>query len=254
MILGNPDKFNGTGIVAFIDVLGFSKEIETNWGAESDNPLHKLLELKKHIPKHTNRKLSKEYKESKTIRSYMCRVQTISDSIIVSFGFEDKIIMGDLMLGMTSFFDTISVIWRNALVAGFTVRGAVDFGSIYWDKNEIIGPAFINAYRLEQTHAKTSRIILSSVFNTHLSRVYNKGDKSLWDEHFLKYLRKDNDGFITLNPHSLYDKADEKEFIIETLKKLRDKAKLHDKEKYSPVLAALSSENMKFNKKDLGNY
>lgn len=32
MILGNIEKHNGKGLVAFLDILGFSKEIEENWG------------------------------------------------------------------------------------------------------------------------------------------------------------------------------------------------------------------------------
>lgn len=253
MIIGNPEKFNGKGLVAFIDILGFSKEIENNWNNKDENPLEKLLELKKHLPKYSNKDLKKLDPESKTKRTYICRVQTISDSIVVSFGFEEKIIMGDLMLGMSAFFNTISVIWRNAIETGFTVRGAVDFGSIYWDKTEIIGPAFINAYRLEQSYAKTSRIVLSSVFNGHLGNVYNK-ERTLWDEHALNFLRKDNDGYIIINPHNLYNSDEDKIRVIELLKAMQKKARSLDREKYVPVLAALNSEKYNLKKEDVGNY
>ena len=253
MIVGHPDKFKGVGLVAFIDILGFSKEIENNWDNRKANPLKKILNLKKHLPKHTIKNIKKYQQDSKHNRTYICRVQTISDSIIVSFGFEKEFIMGDFVLGMTAFFDTISVIWKNTIEVGFTIRGAVDFGKIYWDKKEIIGPAFIKAYRLEQSHAKTSRVILSSDFNKNLTNAYQTGN-TLWDDHFLEFLRKDNDGYIILNPHKLYDNEEDKQYLIKCLTALKLGAKSFDCEKYSPILASLHAEKYNLFKSDLGKY
>jgi hypothetical protein len=252
MILGNIDKFNGQGLVAFIDILGFSKEIEHKWGDKEDNPLEKLLELKNHLPIHLDKDIEKLDPKSMT-RTYMCRVQTISDSVVVSFGFNEKVIYGDIILGTISFFDTISVIWRNTLEAGFTVRGAVDYGPIYWDEKEIIGPAFLNAYKLELNYAKTSRIIVSSVFNRNLAKIFAQA-KTFWNDEILKVLRKDNDGYIISNPHKLYSDEEDKKHVINILQNLRDKATLLNKEKYAPILAALSAEKYNLTKDDLGQY
>lgn len=91
MILGNIEKFNGQGLVAFIDILGFSKEIIDNWGNTENNPLDKLLELKENLPIHSNEELNKSDSESKGKRICPCRVQTISDSVVVSFGFDENL-------------------------------------------------------------------------------------------------------------------------------------------------------------------
>jgi len=255
MILGNIEKFKGEGLVAFLDILGFSKEIEENWENKENNPLEKLLELKEHMPVRTKSDFEKEETSSKT-RKYICRVQTISDSIIVSFGFNESPMYGDMLLGTISFFDTISVIWRNCLEAGFTIRGACEFGNIYWDEKEIIGPAFINVYKLEMNVAKTSRVIISSNFNKHLKNIYTQ-NKTFWNNIILDLLRKDIDGFLIVNPHKLYsneNEIEEKNHVIKLIENLRDKANGLNREKYTPLLAALNSEKQNLKEKDFGNY
>jgi hypothetical protein len=255
MILGNIEKHKGHGLVAFIDILGFSKEIIDNWENTEDNPLDKLLELKEHLPYHSNEELAKSDSKTKGKRIYPCRVQTISDSVVVSFGFDEKPVFGDIFLATISFFDTISVIWRNALEAGFTIRGAADWGPIFWNDKEIIGPSFINAYSLEQSQAKSSRVIISSSLNRNLAKVFNEA-KTFWNDEILKILRKDNDGYLILNPHSLYDTNDEndKERVIKLLNDLRLKANHINKEKYNPILTALNSDKHFLLSDDLGKY
>ncbi len=252
MIIGNIEKFKGQGLVAFIDILGFAKEIETKWDVIVDNPLDKLLELKQNLPILTDED-QKATNVNTSLRSYVCRVQSISDSIVVSFGFNDNVIYGDVILGTLAFFETISAIWRNSLEVGFTVRGSVDWGAIYWDEKEIIGPAFVNAYKLESTYAKTSRIVISSVFNRHLKKIYEQ-QTTFWNEQILKILRKDIDGYLITNPHTLYSDDDDKKYLVEIIEKMRDKANIANKEKYSPLLAALSLDKYNLKKEDLGLY
>lgn len=133
--------------------------------------------------------LVKPDSEIKGKRIYPCRVQTISDCVVVSFGFDEKPVYGDIFLATISFFDTISVIWRSAIEAGFTVRGAVDWEPIFWNDEEIVGPSFIKAYSLEQNQAESSRIIISFSFNQKLSKVFNKF-QTFWNEEILKILKK----------------------------------------------------------------
>ncbi len=257
MILGNIKKHKGSGLVAFLDILGFSKEILEKWNNEEDNPLDKILELKEHMPVHSDQELE-DYEEKKVnnaSRLYPCRVQTISDSIIVSFGFDDKPVYGDIFLGTISFFHTISVIWRNALEAGFTIRGAADWGDIFWNDKEIIGPSFINVYGLEQKIAKSSRVVISSSLNRNLAKVFSE-TKTFWNDEILKILIKDTDGYLVLNPHNLYSKNEEgdKDHVINRLRTLRDNADHINKEKYASVLASLNSENKLLDSKELGKY
>ncbi|NVK44341.1 MAG: hypothetical protein HWE39_24160 [Oceanospirillaceae bacterium] len=257
MILGNIKEHKGSGLVAFLDILGFSNEILNKWNDKLENPLDKLLELKDHLPVHSDDEMDKYEadKENKAKRLYPCRVQSISDSIIVSFGFDDKPIYGDVILGTISFFDTISVIWRNAIEAGFTIRGAADWGDIFWNDKEIIGPAFIQVYNAEIKIAKSSRVIINSSLNRNLKKVFSEG-KTFWNDEILKIVSKDIDGFLTLNPHTLYerDNEEDKAHLMEKIKTLRDTASGMNKEKYTSLLANLNSKQKKLDSSDLGNY
>ncbi|MBS1914832.1 MAG: hypothetical protein JST87_01075 [Bacteroidetes bacterium] len=251
MVLGNIDNFKGTGLVAFIDILGFAKEIEEKWDNLEDNPLQKLLSLKEKLPKITNEVFNESDRNSKT-KLFPCRVQTISDSIIVSFGFDDPLIHGDLILATMAFLYTISDIWTRAIELGFTVRGAADIGQIFWDSKEIIGPSFLNVYQLEQKYVKTSRILISSSLNKTLAEYFGKGLTRL-DENILKMLRKDIDGYIIFNPHSLYSDQN-KQDIIGKLQNMQNKSKGLEKEKYTPLLAILTSNDSILKKSELGKY
>ena len=251
MVLGNIDSFKGTGLVAFIDILGFAKEIEEKWSNDEDNPLQKLLTLKGKLPKLTNDVFQDSDRNSKS-KLFPCRVQTISDSIIVSFGFDDPLIHGDVILATMSFLYTISDIWTRAIEFGFTIRGAADIGQIFWDATEIIGPSFIHVYRLEQNQAKTSRILISSSLNKTLAGYFSKGS-TLWDDNVLKMLRKDIDGYIIFNPHCLYSNQDKRELIAK-LENMQSKSNGLEKEKYTPLLATLSSDNKALKKTELGKY
>jgi hypothetical protein len=238
-------------LVAFLDILGFSREIESKWNNEVDHPVEKIFKFKESLPK--NYELEVEHVKSQTKRAYGCRVQSISDSIIVSFGYEPKPVLEDLIWGTIVFFETISIIWRNCLEAGFTIRGAADFGPIHWNEKEIIGPSLISAYKLEQTHAKTSRVIISSSLNQKLTDIRMQA-KALCIDTMLKMLKKDIDGFVSLNPHSLYLDDSEKQHIIEILVKLRDETHGHSREKYAPLLACLCSEKSGLHGNELGKY
>ena len=254
MVLGNIDNFKGTGLVAFIDILGYAKEIEAKWTSSEDNPLEKLLTLKSKLPRITDSAFNEDDRKSKS-KLFPCRVQTISDSIIVSFGFNEPLIHQDVVLATYAFLDTISNIWTRVIDFGYTVRGGADFGQIFWNDKEIIGPAFLHAYRLEQSHAKTSRILISSSLNNTLAEYFSKGH-TLWDEEVLKLMRKDIDGYLILNPHSLYsnhsnnNKAD----IVIKLQNMQNKANGMEKDKYTTLLASLSTDNIMLSRSELGRY
>ena len=77
------------------------------------------------------------------------------------------------------------------------------FSVIYWDKNELIGPAFINAYRLESDVAKHSRVVLSSGLNREIRNLFDHHESDLTD-HLRKNFRRDVDGYIIFDPNVMW--------------------------------------------------
>lgn len=237
MILGKNGKFKGTGFVCFIDVLGFSNDILNNWQSSEDNPLEKILSIKEKMPIFDQ---AKECDGNKTHREYVCRVNTVSDSVTICFGFDENIQVGDLVLGLESVIGNIAYIWSTFIHEGYTIRGAIDFGEIYWDENELIGPAFINAYRLESAVAKTSRVIISSQLNKNIQNLMTNY-KSPLTEHLVKRFRKDIDGYIIIDPNLIYDSDEERLALIDKLKDMKNNVKSGIvKEKYTPLIHLLT--------------
>ncbi len=251
MILGNSKKFKGTGYVCFIDVLGFSNDILNNWSNPTSNPLEKILSIKREMPIFND--INEDGKE--THRTYLPRVSTVSDSVTICFGYNDNIIIGDLVLGLESIVGNISHIWSAFIRNGYTIRGAIDFGDIYWDESELIGPAFINSYRLESEVAKNSRIVLSSNLNRVLKDLLTK-HKSTLSEHLIRNFRKDVDGYIIVDPWNLYKSAAERNFLIEKLKEIRDSIpSAIVREKYNPLISMLNhGEKVPLRDDDIGKY
>lgn len=235
MILGNKSTFKGKGYVCFIDVLGFSADILNNWDSSENNPLDKILSIKSKMPVFDE----VEPKEG-SLRQYVCKVNTVSDSVTICFGFEDELIVGDLVLGLESVIANVSYIWSTFIQEGYTIRGAIDFGDIYWDQNEIIGPSFINSYRLESTAAKTSRVLVSSGLNKLLGNLY-KNPLNPLTEYLTRNFTKDVDGYVIVDPNVIYSSDEERVYLLDKLTTMRDGVKSPIvKEKYTSLIHLLN--------------
>jgi|GEM_PF-2446161 len=251
---GNIDEFKGRGYVSFLDILGFSEEIINSWDTGTPTPLEKILEFKRRInPPGEGIPL---LPDAKGVRHYICRTHSISDSIVISHGLSEPYIIGDMGLGISSLISNIRLIWSYAISLGYTIRGAIDYGHIYWNRTEIIGPSFIKAYSLESNVAKVSRVIISSDFNKLLAGLFKQSKGFM--SHQAHYFLKDLDGYVVINPHVLYDDDDERLEIIsslETMKRMQKNFLI--REKYTPLLNILKDKELKFKKIDsidLGNY
>ena len=179
----------------------------------------------------------------------------VSDSVTICFGYNDSIIIGDLVLGLEAVLRNLSYVWSTFIKNGYTVRGSIEFGDIYWDERDIIGPAFINAYHLESEVSRISRIVVSSNLNKVLTDLVRKHKSPLID-HLLQNFRKDIDGYIIVDPQILYRSDQERGFLIDSLKKMRDAAPSGIvKEKYTPLINIMSSiAKPDLKEEDLGNY
>ncbi|MBV7546566.1 hypothetical protein KW849_09715 [Pseudomonas sp. PDM26] len=240
MQLGNVKHFKGIGYVCFLDILGFSQDILSNWNAAESNPLDKLLAIKSALPVLHDDEIEAGLNQS--VRSYVCRVNTVSDSITIAFGLENKLIIGDMVLGLEALLANVREVWRTAIELGYTLRGAIDFGDIYWDRNELVGPAFINAYRLESEIARVSRVVVSSKLNKLLSDLASRYSSSI-TEHLIANFRKDVDGYIVLDPYKMCAADEERRLLVLKLQAMASQASLPlIKEKYAPLIEMLSKE------------
>lgn len=253
MQLGNVKSFKGIGYVCYLDILGFSQDIESNWNSVGENPLEKLLSIKAALPV-LDELPSEEAMQSSKVRRYACRVNTISDSITIVFGLEPKPIVGDMILGLEALLANLREVWSTAIKLGYTLRGAIEFGDIYWDENELIGPAFISAYRLESEVARVSRVIVSSKLNKVLADLKDhQGDIT---NHLIANFRKDVDGYVIVSPYLLASSVEERKLLIANLQSMSKRTSSPIiSEKYASLISILSEqEQVSIEHDQLGKY
>ena len=187
-----------------------------------------------------------EWNPQNSNSTFFLRYQTISDSFIISLGLDEEfsILHED---GIIKFFECITYVWRPIIKMGYTIRGGVDYGEIYWDTNEIIGPAFINAYKKEDCDADYSRVILTESLTKEIKKIYSYGFGNI-NKSLKKLLRKDNNDFI-INPSYLYYGDSDKENLISQLEIISDRAsEKKQKRKYIKLIEMLN--DVEYNLKD----
>lgn len=251
MISDNTKNFKGVGYVCYIDLLGFSKDILLNWERKKFNPLKKILTIKNRIPGFTH---FNDNVDSAILGNCTYFVNSISDSITISFGYKETPGFWEIAFGLNVILRNLSYAWSTTILNGYTIRGAIDYGKIYWDQNELIGPAFIKAYHLETEVAKNSRVVISSDLNKTLKELFSQQRNTIIDGLRPK-LRKDIDGYIIVNPTILYESELNKKSLIDSLKQMRDTQEGIIREKYNPLINMLSeTEKITLKDSDVGHY
>lgn len=207
LIRGNPPQFMGPALVAYVDILGMSKAIVKNWGPESDSALHRLLRIKNSIP-HDDEKTQITLSicdpmTNKEFERYLSITRTLSDSIVTMLALPSSPSECSSQEFSTRVFNVLlclRLIWQQSLREGFTIRGGIELGEMFWNETEFTGPGFIYAYKLEDEFAKTSRVLVGPLLATNIVKFakinpntespmnafsVGKDDKIIVDPHFV---------------------------------------------------------------------
>lgn len=214
---GKHENFRGTAVIAFVDILGFTSSINSEWGNEKNDPVNRLLEISNEIENVSQSPLNAIYiKETKEkLIEGGVKVITMSDSFILLYGLEKtdgQIKYLDFLNGFLSVIVGIKTIWERSIEMGYTIRGAMTTNEIFWDnKSNLIGPGLIEAYKLESEIAITSRIVLSKSLRMMFYRLISDLGLNDYTESLLSKLLKDADGQIILHPVKLLSEVQDLE-------------------------------------------
>ncbi len=141
--------------VAFLDVLGFKEMVKKNNGKNNEK-------LSKYF--HEVSKIINDLKDIDRKRNIGYIV--ISDSIILTVE-KNKNHHADTKT-LRQICIAVSKIQKQLALNDIWLRGAISSGKTYFDEqnNQIVGPAYIDAYLLEEDMAKYPRVILDNkIFN-----------------------------------------------------------------------------------------
>ncbi len=163
IIVGNPEIYFGTAIVAFIDILGYTESLLNNWGLEDNSPIQELLKLRDKTKNAViETALDTPPPNSNKNKIYLHRTVThsISDSFTISYAIPSDGSSWHVMSGYIAIIHTINIIQLDALAMGYVIRGGIEIDTVYWDKNLVMGPAYITAATIESKIAKSARIVV----------------------------------------------------------------------------------------------
>ncbi|VVO86038.1 hypothetical protein PS874_01926 [Pseudomonas fluorescens] len=162
------------GLVAFIDILGFSSMVEEDSKGKPPKFLPIFLEVFEEV--------------ADSAAGSGCDVKMFSDSIIV----EAKLTPGNVV-GLLSIAASMQKLFlkRNILV-----RGGIAFGKHFSSERVTFSQALINAYHLESKVAKFPRIVINDdVLN--FAWHHNEANEEVWREvRSLVFRDRDNSAFV----------------------------------------------------------
>ena len=198
-----------TRLVAFLDILGFSNQVNISVSdSNKRNAIYKalnyLIEEKQYIDN-----CNKNY------HSDQCFYSTQSDCIVISYQFYYR--SGALY----NLLEDIYSLEREMSSLGFILRGGITIGELYHDKQNVFGPALVEAVNLEENVSKTPRVIIS-VENYKKAIEESSINESKDDKKFIDHrLRLADDGYYFLDFLNFNPELDELDDYLANLEEWR---------------------------------
>ncbi len=233
-------------LVAFVDVLGFTKRMENITDDE------KMKDFLIHYKKVVGLAYGELEKVSKSKRN--ARINEISYANKMSYAkiFSDNILyMNELTKrdgerDFVDFLDQIALYQLNLVLDGFPSRGAIVAGDMYCDGTLIVGNPIVKAYDIEKNKAKHPKIVIDdSTFkeirkflrryrtskNNIMTEYIVKEDKGPFFLNYLYYLISQEEiDPEDINEYIIDDLLNHKNLICENLKKFKNKKEMNSKE------------------------
>jgi len=238
--------FKGKAIVAFIDLLGFRNEIINKWDDKENSPLKRLMMFKGY------NEIAKEKAEfhnffdsdgNSIAKINYPEIITFSDSFIFIQPLKEDT-PDNILYSILSVCGSIYELWKVCIDGGFTIRGGVDYGDIYHNGKDLVGPALIKSYELESKVANTSRVVFASSILNLINNNLNLA-KTIVPEYYKRFLVNDVDQLIILNPIIMwgYNNLEDTEECVAKLKTMMDDANSFKlKSKYLNLIARLKNQ------------
>lgn len=176
-------------IVAFIDILGFAKIIQDS-----------IDEKKK---SHAIEKLSFIYDIFQSVDLSNSEITQFSDSIVISIPYNDED-------GAFYFILALQHLIFELAAEKILCRGGIAIGELYHKGNTILGPALVEAYKLESKIANYPRVIVGPNI-IKIAKTYkgNQNSENDIDHMFSRILGYDSDGYYYVNYLDVSEELDE---------------------------------------------
>jgi hypothetical protein len=189
---GNGDARKGVEyedrVVAFVDILGFKNIIRRS---AREPALVPRIQSALSLPRHDWAEMFAPLIDGESVSGGE-RTHSFSDFIVMSVP-PDPPAVGLLVY-------MVFKKCRQLLEAGFASRGGIARGPIFHEEGEaVFGPAFVDAYLLESTHADGPRVILQNAVRTLIETYCAATPDSTLCRFFAEHVKRAEDGPATIN-------------------------------------------------------
>lgn len=195
----NIDLSYKTGIVAFIDILGFKEIVKkSERSPRLLNTIYQSLEFlkKRELPDKWNLQLIEieEDAQKRNIIDFNIAERTyssaFSDSIVISVIVDDN----NINESLSTLLANLAFVGSKFIMDGILIRGGITIGKIiHNEKGIVFGQGLIDAYYLESRAARYPRIILSDKLIEKLNYpLESKKDRFPYHQ----YLKRFSDGCV----------------------------------------------------------
>lgn len=188
----NGKKIIRKSFCAYFDILGFTDKISSSFKAEKYD-LEYFDKYLKILEKEID--FINKYKHlGRNNETGVFSIKIFTDNFVIGYPWYDE--CGESELG--NIFTILSHIQSAFIENDIFIRGAIALSDLYMDDTTVIGPALIEAYRLESEFANYPRIILSDEVEKIVmkyTKYYANPPDSPQNEEYLR----DKDGRLFLN-------------------------------------------------------
>jgi hypothetical protein len=185
-------------IVCFMDILGFSEQINEY---DSDLTSTLLQDIHESFSIAKNKLLEHKFQQNNEAIKHL-KYHTFSDNICISIPYFDN--ENDFLTN----FNLLSVYVRGfqliMMTKGIFMRGGISIGSYYSDNNIIFSKGLVNAYHLESKKANYPRVIID---NAIISKLFKYDEKRIKFFVLDKTIIFDWENIAFLNPFGLAESS-----------------------------------------------
>ena len=150
----NPTPQYEDRLVLFLDILGFEKAVEESRCDKEGKLLTSLVSALEKLNDGPQLKRNYLFGSTDPAVDYGAHIHAFSDCIAISVQLKNTDASAWLELAASI---AVSEVFR----AGFLSRGGIAYGPLHHSDKQIVGPALVDAYRLEQDETRLPRVLYS---------------------------------------------------------------------------------------------
>lgn len=222
----------GFGVIAYLDLLGFSRAALSDWSPDFIAKVHRLRAalLKRRI---TFIPAQGSDASSSALNAV---TQFFSDSIALSAIAQKE---SDIWWCIINTTMSVHAFTDACAREGFAVRGCVEWGNCYRSPTELMGPPFITACEVEKRVCKYARVIVGPDLLELMSRFADT--ENVIQKGFLSVLTRCEDGLIAVRPDMAGALFSGENPLAQKLRALREQAPEEARWKYDWAIAQAAS-------------